>query len=59
MKKELKEALEYIKDNFETPEQNKDIAGMETPEQKQLKNIAIALKGIQKELEHLNRTLRK
>lgn len=59
MEKGLKEALERVKGNFETPEQNKDIAGMETPETKQLKNIAIALRGIQKELEHLNRSLRK
>ena len=42
----------------ETPETQK-ILSFESPEEKQLKNIAIALKGIQKELEHLNRTMRK
>ena len=42
---------------IETPEMKKLLA-VESPEEKQLKNIAIALKGILKELEHLNRTLR-
>lgn len=42
---------------IETPE-TKKLFAVETPEEKQLKNIAIALKGILKELEHLNRTLR-
>ena len=43
---------------LETPEMKK-LLTIESPEEKQLKNIAIALKGIQKELEHLNRSLRK
>lgn len=43
---------------LENPEE-KITSLIESPEEKQLKNIAIALKGIQKELEHLNRTLRK
>lgn len=43
---------------LETPEE-KMTSLIESPEEKQLKNIAIALKGIQKELEHLNRTMRK
>lgn len=42
---------------IETPEMKKMLE-VESPEEKQLKNIAIALKGILKELEHLNRTLR-
>lgn len=45
---------------LENPEEKMRVISCgESPEEKQLKNIAIALKGIQKELEHLNRTMRK
>ena len=49
--------IKRLKELMETPES--EFMLLETPEVKQLKNIAIALRGIQKELEHLNRSLRK
>ena len=54
-----KEEFEKLKEILENPEENGALLWIESPEEKQLKNIAIALKGIQKELEHLNRTMRK
>ena len=42
---------------LETPEIDKAL-GYETPEQKQAKNIVIALRGIEKELHEINRNLR-
>lgn len=42
---------------METPEGEKE-SNFETPEQKQIKNIVIALRGIEKELHELNRNLR-
>lgn len=43
---------------YETPESAKG-SSFETPEQKSLKNIAIALRGIEAQLEQLNKNLRK
>lgn len=43
---------------YETPESTKG-SRMETPDQKDLKNIAIALRGIEAQLEQLNKNLRK
>lgn len=43
---------------YETPESEKD-SSFETPEQKSLKNIAIALRGIEAQLAQLNKSLRK
>lgn len=43
---------------YETPESEKG-SSFETPEQKSLKNIAIALRGIEAQLVQLNKNLRK
>ena len=43
---------------YETPESEKG-SSFETLEQKSLKNIAIALRGIEAQLEQLNKNLRK
>lgn len=43
---------------YETPE-SENGSSFETPEQKSLKNIAIALRGIEAQLEQLNKNLRK
>lgn len=44
---------------YETPESAGAGSSFETPEQKSLKNIAIALRGIEAQLEQLNKSLRK
>lgn len=59
-KKPTTEDFKKLKEILENPEEKGALSPwIESPEEKQLKNIAIALKGIQKELEHLNRSLRK
>ena len=59
-KKPTTEDFKKLKEILENPEEKSAALSswIESPEEKQLKNIAIALKGILKELEHLNRTLR-
>lgn len=57
-KRPTSEDFKKLGEILETPENKNGLSFLETPEEKQLKNIAIALKGILKELEHLNRTLR-
>lgn len=44
---------------YETPESAGAGSSFETPEQKSLKNIAIALRGIEAQLVQLNKNLRK
>lgn len=44
---------------YETPESAGKGSSFETPEQKSLKNIAIALRGIEAQLVQLNKNLRK
>lgn len=44
---------------YETPENVGAGSSFETPEQKSLKNIAIALRGIEAQLVQLNKSLRK
>lgn len=44
---------------YETPESTGAGSRTETPEQKDLKNIAIALRGIETQLTQLNKILRK
>ena len=43
---------------YETPESAGEGSSFETPEQKSLKNIAIALRGIEAQLNMLNKHLR-
>ena len=44
---------------YETPESAEAGSSFETPEQKSLKNIAIALRGIEAQLVQVNKYLRK
>ena len=59
-RKQYERELAALNKELETPENNKkSLDDLETPEQKNLKNIAIALRGIENQLSQLNKSLRK